>query len=66
MANASLVRITRYVSLLGCSMLTGVAVSALVLELALRQLNGQEFVRVRQAEFAFFPHSSAPSFYRRS
>jgi hypothetical protein len=54
MTNATLVKITRYVSLLGCSMLTGVAVSVLVLELALRQLNGQEFVRVRQAEFAFF------------
>ena len=54
MTNAILVKITRYTSLLGCGMLAGVAVTVLVLELALRRLNGQEFVHVRQAEFAFF------------
>ena len=54
MTNATLVKITRYVSLLGCGMLAGVAVTVLVLELALRRLNGQEYARVRQAEFAFF------------
>jgi uncharacterized membrane protein len=54
MTNARLVKITRYVSLLGCGMLAGVAVTVLVLELALRRLNGQEYARVRQAEFAFF------------
>jgi hypothetical protein len=54
MTNARLVKITRYVSLLSCGMLAGVAVTVLVLELALRRLNGQEYARVRQAEFAFF------------
>jgi uncharacterized membrane protein len=54
MTNATLVKITRYVSLLGCGMLAGVAVTVLVLELALRRLNGQEYARVRQAEFGFF------------
>ena len=54
MTNATLVKITRYVSLLGCGMLAGIAVTVLVLELALRRLNGQEYARVRQAEFAFF------------
>ena len=54
MTNATLVKITRYVSLLGCGMLAGVAATVLVLELALRRLNGQQYVRVRQAEFAFF------------
>ena len=37
-----------------------------VLVLALRRLNGQEYARVRQAEFAFSTRSSPPSFYRRS
>jgi uncharacterized membrane protein len=54
MTNATLVKITRYVSLLGCGMLAGVAATVLVLVLALRRLNGQQYVRVRQAEFAFF------------
>jgi uncharacterized membrane protein len=54
MVTNTLVKITRYVSLLGCGMLAGVAVTVLVLELALRRLNGQEYARVRQAEFAFF------------
>jgi uncharacterized membrane protein len=49
-----LVKITRYVCLLGCGMLAGIAATVLVLELALRGLNGQQYVRVRQAEFAFF------------
>jgi quinol-cytochrome oxidoreductase complex cytochrome b subunit len=54
MTNATLVKITRYVSLLGCGMLAGVAVTVLVLELALRRLNGREYASVRQAEFASF------------
>jgi hypothetical protein len=43
----------------------GVAVTVLVLELALRRLNGQEFVRVRQAEVAFFTPFIGAVFYRR-
>jgi uncharacterized membrane protein len=54
MTNVTLIKITRYVSLLGCGMLAGIALTVLVLELALRRLNGQEYVRVRQAEFIFF------------
>jgi hypothetical protein len=42
-----------------------VAVTVLVLELALRRLNGQEFVRVRQAEVAFFTPFIGAVFYRR-
>jgi uncharacterized membrane protein len=52
--NATLVKITRYVSVLGCGMLAGIAVTVFVLELALRGLNGQEYARVRQAGFAVF------------
>jgi Domain of unknown function (DUF1772) len=48
------VKITLYLCLLGCGMLAGIAAIVLVLELALRGLNGQEYVRVRQAEFAYF------------
>jgi hypothetical protein len=54
MSNTMLAKITRYVSLLGCGMLAGVAVTVFALELALRDLNGQGYTRVRQAEFAFF------------
>jgi hypothetical protein len=49
MTNATLVKITRYVSLLGCGMLAGVAVTVLVLELALRRLNGREYASVAVA-----------------
>jgi hypothetical protein len=54
MTNAALIKITRYVSLLGCCMLAGIACTVLVLELALRRLNGQEYAHLRQAEFVFF------------
>ena len=46
--------ITRQVSLLGCGVLAGIAVTVFFLELALRRLSGPEYVRVRQAEFAVF------------
>ncbi|MEV6945664.1 anthrone oxygenase family protein [Streptomyces sp. NPDC051172] len=45
---------TRQVSLLGCGLLAGTAVTVGFLELALRRLSGPEYVRVRQAEFAVF------------
>ncbi|MGW9030570.1 anthrone oxygenase family protein [Streptomyces sp. NPDC055722] len=54
MRNATLVKATRYVSLLSCGMLAGVAVTVLFLELALRRLDGPTYVRVRQVEFTFF------------
>ncbi|MEU6495873.1 anthrone oxygenase family protein [Streptomyces sp. NPDC049097] len=53
MTNAALVKTARYASLLCCAILSGVAVTVLFLELALRQLNGPAYIRVRQAEFAF-------------
>jgi Anthrone oxygenase len=54
MTNAVLIKITGYVSLVGCCMLAGIAGTVLVLELALRRLNGQEYAHVRQVEFVFF------------
>jgi hypothetical protein len=63
--NATLVKITRYVSVLGCGMLAGVAVTVLVLELALRGLNGQEYPASARPGSPSSPRSSAPSFYRR-
>jgi uncharacterized membrane protein len=50
----ALVRTARSVAMLGCAILTGVAATVLVLELALRQLDGPEYVRVRQAEYLYF------------
>ncbi|TCO51285.1 uncharacterized protein DUF1772 [Kribbella antiqua] len=47
-------RITRVVGLVGCAILTGVAATVLVLELALRSLDGPAYVGVRQAEFWYF------------
>lgn len=55
MTKARLVRITRHVSLLGCGLLTGGALTALVLEVALRPLDGPAYVEVRQAEHDYFP-----------
>jgi len=52
-SGARRVRTARYASLLGCAILAGIAVTVLVLELAFRRLTGPEYVRVRQAEFAF-------------
>jgi len=54
MTKAAVGRIARQVSLLGCGMLAGIAVTVLFLELALRRLSGPEYVRVRQAEFTVF------------
>src|SRR6187397_2383841 len=54
MTNAVLIKITRCVSLVGCCMLAAIAGTVLVLELALRRLNGQEYAHVRQVEFVFF------------
>jgi uncharacterized membrane protein len=54
MTNPVPVRIVRYTALLGSGMLAGVALTVLFLELALRDLNGPEYVRVRQAEYAPF------------
>jgi hypothetical protein len=48
-------RITRYVSLLGAGLFAGGAVAVLILEMALRQLDGPAYVRVRQAEHDYFP-----------
>jgi uncharacterized membrane protein len=45
--------ITRTASLLGGGMLAGIALTVLVLELALRQLDGPQYVHVRQAEFGY-------------
>jgi hypothetical protein len=53
--NARLVRITRYVTVLGGGLLTGGALATLVLELALRRLDGVAYVEVRQAEHDYFP-----------
>ena len=54
MTKAAVGGIARQVSLLGCGMLAGIAVTVLLLELALRRLSGPEYVRVRQAEFTVF------------
>ncbi|MBC2869433.1 DUF1772 domain-containing protein [Streptomyces mexicanus] len=55
MTNARLVKITRYVSLLGGGVITGGALAVLVLELALRRLGGPAYTQVRQAEHDYFP-----------
>ncbi|MFC9082315.1 anthrone oxygenase family protein [Streptomyces sp. NPDC057062] len=54
MTDAAFVKTVRYASLLCCAILSGVAVTVLFLELALRQLNGPAYIRVRQVEFGFF------------
>jgi hypothetical protein len=54
MTDAMVVRITRWASLLCGGLLAGIAVTVLIVELALRRLDGPEYVRVRQAEFDFF------------
>ncbi|GHJ37324.1 anthrone oxygenase family protein [Streptomyces sp. TS71-3] len=55
MTNALLVKITRYVSLLGSGVVAGGALATLILELALRRLSGPDYVEVRQAEHDWFP-----------
>ncbi|GLZ05668.1 hypothetical protein Acsp03_31340 [Actinomadura sp. NBRC 104412] len=54
MPDVTLVKITRRVGLLGAGLNAGVAVTVLFLELALRRLDGPEYVAVRQAEFGVF------------
>ncbi|MFF7405707.1 MULTISPECIES: anthrone oxygenase family protein [Streptomyces] len=53
--NALLVKITRYVCLLGGGVLTGGALTTFVLELALRRLGAAAYIQVRQAEHDYFP-----------
>ncbi len=48
------VRISRTASQLCCAILVGVALTVLVLELALRRLDGPGYVAVRQAEYDYF------------
>jgi hypothetical protein len=48
------VKIARLTSLLCGGVLTGVALTVLVLELALRKLGGPAYVEVRQAEYGYF------------
>lgn len=55
MSNALVVKITRYVSLLGTGLVAGGALATLVIELALRRLDGPGYVEVRQAEHAYIP-----------
>jgi uncharacterized membrane protein len=55
MTNAQLVKITRCASMLGGGLITGGALTALVLELALRRLDGPAYTQVRQAEHDYFP-----------
>ncbi|MEU3534316.1 anthrone oxygenase family protein [Streptomyces murinus] len=55
MTNAILVKITRYVCLLGGGVLTGGALTTFVLELALRRLGAVAYIQVRQAEHDYFP-----------
>ncbi|MBO2449712.1 DUF1772 domain-containing protein [Actinomadura barringtoniae] len=53
MTNTRLVAITRWVSLLGGGVLSGIALTVLVLELAMRRLGGPAYVQVRQAEYGY-------------
>jgi hypothetical protein len=54
MADGRAFTITRRASLLGVAVLVGVALTVLVLELALRRLPGPQYVEVRHAEFGWF------------
>lgn len=54
MTNVRLVTIVRYASLLCAGVFAGVALTVLIVELALRRLGGPEYVQVRHAEFDFF------------
>jgi uncharacterized membrane protein len=54
MGTAPLVHVARSGTRLCCGILTGIALTVLVLELALRQLDGPDYIRVRQAEFGPF------------
>lgn len=48
------IRIIRSASQLCCAILVGVALTVLVLELALRRLDGPAYVAVRHAEYDYF------------
>lgn len=54
MRNVTLVTITRYASLSAGGVFTGLALTVLFVELAMRRLNGPDYVRMRQAEFDYF------------
>lgn len=54
MRNANLVTITRYASLASGGVFAGLALTVLFVELAMRRLNGPDYVRMRQAEFDLF------------
>lgn len=54
MRTGTLAGITRPASQICCGILVGVALTVLVLELALRSLDGPHYVLVRQAEYAYF------------
>jgi Domain of unknown function (DUF1772) len=53
MIPATDVRITRFASQLSCGILVGVALTVLVVELALRRLDGPAYIAVRHAEFDY-------------
>jgi hypothetical protein len=54
MTPGRLVRITRTAGQICCAILVGVALTVLVLELALRRLDGPAYVAVRHAEYDYF------------
>jgi hypothetical protein len=54
MRTGTLTRITRSASQISCGILVGIAATVLVLELALRSLDGSQYVAVRQAEYEYF------------
>ncbi|MEU4293078.1 anthrone oxygenase family protein [Kribbella sp. NPDC026596] len=54
MRSGILARIARSASQICCGILVGVALTVLVLELALRSLDGPHYVVVRQAEYEYF------------
>lgn len=55
MTDVHIVKVVRYVSLLGGGLFAGGGLAVLALELALRRLDGPGYVQVRQAEHAYFP-----------
>ncbi|TDO55207.1 uncharacterized protein DUF1772 [Kribbella sp. VKM Ac-2571] len=54
MRTGTVTRIARVASQTCCGILVGVAGTVLVLELALRSLDGPQYVAVRQAEYEYF------------
>lgn len=53
MTNARLLTVARYASLLGGGVFAGVALTVLIVELALRRLGASAYVQVRHAEYEF-------------